>query len=110
MLYVSINRLSYKVYKVPMTKESVLTQEQVDLLFPSLEELILYHSESYSCVCMCIWGIVFCFEYSADLCTELKEHTADTTNGVVKAIADVLLQRVSHDMYGYIYLYNTITV
>ena len=53
---------------------------------------------------------MFCFEYSADLCTELKEHTADTTNGVVKAIADVLLQRVSHDMYGYIYLYNTITV
>ena len=52
--------LSYKVYKVPMKKESVLTQEQVDQLFPSLEELILYHSENYCCVCLCLCEIV-CF-------------------------------------------------
>ena len=43
---------------MPMTKESVLTPEQVDRLFPSLEELILYHSENYSCVCvsLCVCG------------------------------------------------------
>jgi hypothetical protein len=64
------------VYKVPMTRECVLPAEQVDQLFSSLEELIQFHG---------------------GLCTELVEHTANTTNGVVKAIADVLLPRFDGD-------------
>ena len=36
-----------------------------------------------------------CFFIAGGLCAELKEHTAETTNGVVKTIANVLLQRVS---------------
>ncbi|CAI8027711.1 Rho guanine nucleotide exchange factor 12 [Geodia barretti] len=64
------------VYKVPMTRECVLPAEQVDQLFSSLEELIQFHD---------------------GLCAELVEYTANTTNGVVKTIADVLLPRFDGD-------------
>ena len=85
--------LSRQVYKIPMTKEAVLTTEQADRLFPGLEELILFHSELLDCTLYATnW---YYLHHPGGLCNDLKEHTALTNNGVVMTIADVLLQRVS---------------
>lgn len=35
-----------QIYKIPLMKQSILTVKQSEQLFPSLEELILFHSES----------------------------------------------------------------
>ena len=62
------------MYKDPLQKRNILSAQQAEQLFPSLEELILFHST---------------------LCTDLKERVGPVQNEICKNIADVLLQRVS---------------
>ena len=61
------------MYKIPLHKQGILTPHQAEQLFPSLEELILFHS---------------------GLCADLKERIGPVQNDVCKNIADVLLKRV----------------
>lgn len=63
------------MYKIPLQKQNILTAHQVEQLFPSLEELILFHS---------------------GLCADLRERVgySNQDSSVVKSIADVLLNRV----------------
>ena len=110
-----------------MTRESVLSVEEVEQLFSSLDDLIFFHSKTPLSLCVNLYTTIYevygtvgndtqralksyinchmsrklggasdtSFSDVADsLCVELREHTADTTNGVVKTIADVLLKRV----------------
>ena len=63
-----------QMYKDPLQKRNILSAQQAEQLFPSLEELILFHST---------------------LCTDLKERVGPVQNEICKNIADVLLQRVS---------------
>ena len=62
------------MYKIPLQKQNILSPHQAEQLFPSLEELILFHS---------------------GLCADLKERVGPVQNEICKNIADVLLQRVS---------------
>ncbi len=65
-----------QMYKIPLQRQNILSAHQVEQLFPSLEELILFHS---------------------GLCADLKERVGSTPNQdsiVVNNIADVLLHRV----------------
>ena len=62
------------MYKIPLQKRNILSAQQAEQLFPSLEELILFHS---------------------GLCADLKERVGPVQNEICKNIADVLLQRVS---------------
>ncbi len=65
------------MYKDPLQKRNpnpILSAQQAEQLFPSLEELILFHST---------------------LCTDLKERVGPVQNEICRNIADVLLQRVS---------------
>ena len=48
------------------------------------------------------------YTVTGGLCTELVEYTSNTTNGVVKPIADVLLPRVSHYIQRFMCLPCTI--
>ena len=63
------------MYKIPLLKQNILTGHQAEQLFPSLEELILFHS---------------------GLCTDLKERVGSSNQDtpIVRNIADVLLHRV----------------
>lgn len=63
------------MYKIPLQKQNILTAHQAEQLFPSLEELILFHSA---------------------LCADLKERvgTSNQDTPIVRNIADVLLNRV----------------
>ena len=62
-----------QLYKIPLQRQGLLTAHRAEQLFPSLEELILFHS---------------------GLCADLKERVGPLHDGIVKNIADVLLQRV----------------
>lgn len=62
------------MYKIPLQKQAILASNDVEQLFPSLEELIHFHS---------------------DFCSQLKERVA-LAGDTVKSIADLLLHRVSH--------------
>ena len=62
------------MYKDPLQKQNILSAQQAEQLFPSLEELILFHSA---------------------LCNDLKETVGPVQNEICKNIADVLLKRVS---------------
>lgn len=64
------------MYKIPLQKQNILSAHQAEQLFPSLEELILFHS---------------------GLCADLKERVGSSNQDthIVKNIADVLLHRVS---------------
>ena len=66
-----------QMYKIPLQKQNILTGHQAEQLFPSLEELILFHS---------------------GLCADLKERVGSSNQDtpIVKNIADVLLNRVRH--------------
>ena len=66
-----LNLMKY-MYKIPLQRQSVLTPQQLEQLFPSLEELILFHG---------------------GLCADLKERISMFPDGVVKSVADVLLLR-----------------
>ena len=72
------------MYKIPLQKQNILTGHQVEQLFPSLEELILFHS---------------------GLCADLKERVGSSSQDspIVKNIADVLLQRVRFERACYLY-------
>ena len=59
-----------QMYKDPLPKRNILLAQQAEQLFPSLEELILFHST---------------------LCTDLKERVGPVQNEICKNIADVLL-------------------
>ena len=63
-----------QLYKDPLQKRNILSAQQAEQLFPSLEELILFHST---------------------LCTDLKERVGPVQNEICKNIANVLLQRLS---------------
>ena len=63
-----------QMYKDPLQKRNILSAQQAEQLFPSLEELILFHNT---------------------LCTDLKERVGPVQNETCKNIADVLLQRLS---------------
>jgi len=60
------------MYKSPLVKQNILSAKEAEQLFPSLEELIFFHSA---------------------LSADLKERVSSSPNTVVKSIADVLLQR-----------------
>ena len=62
------------MYKIPLQKQGILPAHNVEQLFPSLEELIHFHS---------------------GFCSQLKERVGPLHDSIVKNIADVLLQRVS---------------
>ena len=62
------------MYKDPLQKQNILSAQQAEQLFPSLEELIIFHST---------------------LRTNLKERVGPVQNEICKNIADILLQRVS---------------
>ena len=62
------------MYKIRLQKQNILSAQQAEQLFPSLEELILFHN---------------------GLCADLKERVNPVQNEICKNIADVLLQRVS---------------
>ncbi len=61
------------MYKVPLQKQGILPPRDIEQLFPSLEELILFHS---------------------GFCTQMKERVGPANDGIVTSLADVLLQRV----------------
>ena len=65
------------MYKIMLQRQNILTGQQVEQLFPSLEELIMFH---------------------IDLCADLKARVGCSNQDtlVVKNIADVLLNRVSN--------------
>ncbi len=63
-----------QMYKIPLQKQGILPARDIEQLFPSLEELIHFHS---------------------GFCSQLKERVAPLKDGIVTSIADLLLQRVS---------------
>ncbi len=62
------------MYKIPLQKQGYLSAQDVEQLFPSLEELIHFHS---------------------GFCSQLKERVGPVSEGIVDTIADPLLQMVS---------------
>ncbi len=80
--YISIIPISFspmQMYKIPLQKQGILPARDIEQLFPSLEELIHFHS---------------------GFCSQLKERVAPLKDGIVTSIADLLLQRVSRLISG----------